>query len=793
MPTATSISAAPSFPLALRFRISLYTVALLGVTAFAHTDGNYTPLVLGAVVACMAWLLFDSSLIRAPAAWLAGLLPAAPDAPGWWGRAIRWLAPHTFKILFNLIVLAAAVYFWHEVVQLGEPGNRGVIIALAHFIVVLLLCKFLERKTLRNIVQILVLSLLLIVSATMFSSSGLVFFLILAAYVAALFYAVVLLNLLQETERLSRAASVPVVIPSSETARGAARKSGPLGLLRRDLRDTVKQCFFLVSPVAIALFLLVPRSRGNSSLGPWGLGAYQTGYSDTVQFRDYGQLQPSDTPVMTVRLFRGNEDVSSEFSDLYFRGQVLNQYSDRGVWSHGPSALPSASASSSPDTAPLPEDPVSESSAVRVTYDLKLPSGRTLFVLAPCVPPAGADYSYSPDDMTCRYNQSRAGGSGDLKYSLGWNKELATLARGDPFCSPGELTPAFPPRVIEGAVVERPAVMVSPQIDELAHRLITDLVPAEQRIQSDQIRSVMTIFENYLRANYPYSMTFRRVDPKLEPTTDFLLNRKATGGHCEYFASAMVMMCRAVGLNARMVTGYYGGEYVKPLVGNGYFEIQQKHAHAWAEVYIPGQGWILSDPSPGNANLDASALAGNWFHDLTRLVQGTWLTAVVSFDNDTRAALARWLTAKFDTLLDLQPFSLALTALLWGALLALVVVLVVLHRRFRRLRPLLAGTQGIPHRQMRLSAHVGFLDDLLHLFDPAGTRRPDLTPLEFLQPHFLRLAPAAAEKTRWLVVTAYGVRFGGLLVDADLKHDIALALRSVKSAVRSRPPGTPLS
>ena len=125
------------------------------------------------------------------------------------------------------------------------------------------------------------------------------------------------------------------------------------------------------------------------------------------------------------------------------------------------------------------------------------------------------------------------------------------------------------------------------------------------------------------------------------------------------------------------------------------------------------------------------------------------------------------------------------TAAIWGILVLLIVLAVLLRRRFRRLAPLLESARGLPHRQARLATHVPFLEDLLRLFERAGARRLDLTPLEFIQPHLARLGLAAAD-ARWLIVTAYGVRFGGLQVDADLKHEVVRALKNVKSALRAK-------
>jgi hypothetical protein len=65
-------------------------------------------------------------------------------------------------------------------------------------------------------------------------------------------------------------------------------------------------------------------------------------------------------------------------------------------------------------------------------------------------------------------------------------------------------------------------------------------------------------------------------------------------GFCEHYASAFVFILRAAGIPARVVTGYQGGE-VNPL--NGYMVVRQSEAHAWAEVWQPGEGWLRVDPT----------------------------------------------------------------------------------------------------------------------------------------------------------------------------------------------------
>jgi len=65
-------------------------------------------------------------------------------------------------------------------------------------------------------------------------------------------------------------------------------------------------------------------------------------------------------------------------------------------------------------------------------------------------------------------------------------------------------------------------------------------------------------------------------------------------GFCEHYASAFVFILRAAGIPARVVTGYQGGE-INPL--NDYMVVRQSEAHAWAEVWQPGEGWVRVDPT----------------------------------------------------------------------------------------------------------------------------------------------------------------------------------------------------
>ncbi len=89
---------------------------------------------------------------------------------------------------------------------------------------------------------------------------------------------------------------------------------------------------------------------------------------------------------------------------------------------------------------------------------------------------------------------------------------------------------------------------------------------------------------------------FYTLQPPLLPAQDsidaFLFGTRR--GFCEHFASAFVMLMRAAGVPARVVAGYQGGE-INPV--NGTVIVHQFDAHAWAEVWLPGRGWVREDPT----------------------------------------------------------------------------------------------------------------------------------------------------------------------------------------------------
>ena len=78
-------------------------------------------------------------------------------------------------------------------------------------------------------------------------------------------------------------------------------------------------------------------------------------------------------------------------------------------------------------------------------------------------------------------------------------------------------------------------------------------------------------------------------DPTRDLVDFFLFDPKGQVGYCEYYASAMAVMARSLGLPSRVAVGYAPGERI----ANGVYEYRERNAHAWAEIFFPGYGWEI--------------------------------------------------------------------------------------------------------------------------------------------------------------------------------------------------------
>ncbi len=131
-------------------------------------------------------------------------------------------------------------------------------------------------------------------------------------------------------------------------------------------------------------------------------------------------------------------------------------------------------------------------------------------------------------------------------------------------------------------------VSVDPAVGQLAATLTAG---AEMRYAK------VKALETALR-RIPYDEDIQGAPPGVDPVSHFLFDLQR--GYCDYYATAMVMMLRMLGIPARLATGYAEGEFQSETQD---FLVRQEDAHTWVEVYFSGFGWIEFEPTAGESVL----------------------------------------------------------------------------------------------------------------------------------------------------------------------------------------------
>ena len=121
-------------------------------------------------------------------------------------------------------------------------------------------------------------------------------------------------------------------------------------------------------------------------------------------------------------------------------------------------------------------------------------------------------------------------------------------------------------------------------------------ITADARTPYDQAVAI----QNYLRSVYPYTLDIDPPPPDVDVVDYFLFDLQQ--GYCDYYASAMVVMARSLGIPARLAVGYAPGEYD---ARKDRLVVREKDGHSWPELYFPGYGWIPFEPTPARPQFQA--------------------------------------------------------------------------------------------------------------------------------------------------------------------------------------------
>jgi transglutaminase-like putative cysteine protease len=385
--------------------------------------------------------------------------------------------------------------------------------------------------------------------------------------------------------------------------------------------------FFKALPLTIALFVLFPRLPAPL----WGLlhgeASGTTGLSNSMSPGSINRLLQSDAIALRAR-FEGAIPPNNE---LYWRGPVFGAFDGR-TWTR------LATPASDPRELEITVDPASA-----IDYTVTLEAHEHDWLLALEMPGRVDDApvldsrltpelelrSASPLQERVRYRVRSY-----TSFSFGSHVPAAAL---QPYL---ELPAGFNPRT------QRFAAGMKEQV----------LGPAAAGSHARDADLVAAALDLLHRDDYRYSL---QPPPLGRNSVDDLLF-ETRSGYCEHYASAFVVLMRALEIPARVVTGYQGGA-VNPV--DGFLTVRQSDAHAWAEVWLETRGWVRVDPTaaiaPERIEHGVDALPGSDLAALARrqgplgwmrnwrpnweAIENAWNQWVLSYSSERQRSLMSWL------------------------------------------------------------------------------------------------------------------------------------------------------
>jgi transglutaminase-like putative cysteine protease len=129
------------------------------------------------------------------------------------------------------------------------------------------------------------------------------------------------------------------------------------------------------------------------------------------------------------------------------------------------------------------------------------------------------------------------------------------------------------------------------QLPDSVPQRVRDLAVTLTRDAADRLEAARAV-EAYVNGAAEYTLEGPPLPDGADAADDLLFGSRK--GFCEQFATAAAVLLRAVGVPARVATGWAGGE-----VQGDRRLLRARDAHAWVEVLVPGQGWVSSDPTAG--------------------------------------------------------------------------------------------------------------------------------------------------------------------------------------------------
>jgi transglutaminase-like putative cysteine protease len=427
---------------------------------------------------------------------------------------------------------------------------RGdVVIPVVDLLLLLLAAEALRSLDAPNDLRLYALSFALILASTAYRP-GVVFLVAFVAYVVLATVALMVGHVRRKAERYG----VKVVA------------------LGRGLLGTTSLLSGVIFAVAMLVFVTFPRvSQGWAGRGET-LATSIAGFSDQISIGEHGATILGN-PQIVLRV-EFPDGAPSDLAGLRWRGRSYDRF-DGVRWTRSAS-LPPAAAPNQWYEERWPAETVRQ----RI-YGSPL-DVRVLFALHPAL-------EFGPENGI----QPLFDNAGDYFY---WGSSApvyrVTSAAATPTAD--DLRSAM-----RGFTPSDAHFLQLPQLDSRIAQL-ADSLTADLGSRYDQVLAVQRYLQTF---QYTRTLPASARETSLE---HFLFERRA--GHCEYFSTAMVVLLRSVGIHARNVNGFLGGQWSQ---FGDYLAVTQNEAHSWVEVWFQGYGWVPFDPTPAGAG--STSFAASWF------------------------------------------------------------------------------------------------------------------------------------------------------------------------------------